>query len=60
MNTKSILYALFFLLILSACGQNKADHLHLKIYGTSDVHGALFPYDLVNDKPTKTSLAPSI
>lgn len=57
MNTKSILYALFFLLILSACGQNKADHLRLKIYGTSDIHGALFPYDLVNDKPTKTSLA---
>jgi 2',3'-cyclic-nucleotide 2'-phosphodiesterase/3'-nucleotidase len=57
MKSKSIFYAMMIMLILSACGQRKADQLQLKIYGTSDVHGALFPYDLVNDKETKTSLA---
>jgi 2',3'-cyclic-nucleotide 2'-phosphodiesterase/3'-nucleotidase len=54
---KSILYAIITMLIFSACGHKKADQLQLKIYGTSDVHGALFPYDLVNDKETETSLA---
>ncbi len=29
----------------------------LKIIETSDVHGSLFPYDFINDRPAKTSLA---
>ncbi len=29
----------------------------LKIIETSDVHGSLFSYDFINDKPAKTSLA---
>jgi 2',3'-cyclic-nucleotide 2'-phosphodiesterase/3'-nucleotidase len=57
MKLQSIFYALVFMLLISACGQRKADQLQLKIYGTSDVHGALFPYDLVNDQETSTSLA---
>jgi len=52
----------FYLLLLtalwlSACSQPKADHIQLKIMGTSDVHGALLPYDLVNDRETNSSLA---
>ncbi|RUT78312.1 bifunctional metallophosphatase/5'-nucleotidase [Ancylomarina longa] len=52
----------FYLLLLttlwlSACSQPKADHIQLKIMGTSDVHGALLPYDLVNDTETNSSLA---
>ncbi len=30
---------------------------HIKIIETSDVHGAIFPYDLIRDKPTTASLA---
>ncbi len=30
---------------------------NLKVIETSDVHGAIFPYDFINDKPAKTSLA---
>jgi 2',3'-cyclic-nucleotide 2'-phosphodiesterase/3'-nucleotidase len=29
----------------------------LKLVSTSDVHGAIFPYDFINDKPAATSLA---
>ncbi len=29
----------------------------LKIIATTDVHGAIFPYDFIEDKPAKTSLA---
>ncbi|WP_421921258.1 bifunctional metallophosphatase/5'-nucleotidase [Marinifilum sp.] len=57
MYLKWIFYSLILMLILSACGHHKADQLQLKIYATSDVHGALFPYDLVNDRETNTSLA---
>ncbi|NOU62069.1 bifunctional metallophosphatase/5'-nucleotidase [Marinifilum sp. JC070] len=48
---------MIIMLIVSACAPKKAEQLQLKIYGTSDVHGALFPYDLVNDRETETSLA---
>ncbi|WP_282016285.1 bifunctional metallophosphatase/5'-nucleotidase [Marinifilum flexuosum] len=57
MQLKSIFYATIIMLMISACGQKKAEQLQLKIYGTSDVHGALFPYDLVNERETSTSLA---
>src|SRR5512142_1417025 len=29
----------------------------LKIIETTDVHGSIFPYDFINDKPMSTSLA---
>ncbi len=31
--------------------------VHIKLIETSDMHGSLFPYDFINDRPTKTSLA---
>lgn len=34
-----------------------AQTINLKIVETSDVHGAIFPYDLRNDRPSNSSLA---
>lgn len=34
-----------------------AQTVNIKIIETSDVHGAIFPYDLVNDRPSNSSLA---
>lgn len=34
-----------------------AQTIKLKLIETSDVHGALFPWDFINNKPTPTSLA---
>lgn len=34
-----------------------AQTINLKIIETSDVHGAIFPYDLRNDRPSSSSLA---
>lgn len=48
---------LLLALALSACVGAKQEHIEVKILGTSDVHGALFPYDLVNEKASKSSLA---
>ncbi|MEB2356048.1 MAG: bifunctional metallophosphatase/5'-nucleotidase, partial [Ignavibacteriales bacterium] len=31
--------------------------LRVKIIETSDVHGAVFPYDLINNRPSNSSLA---
>lgn len=42
---------------ICSCSGQKTDHVKLKIMGTSDVHGALFPYDLVGERATSTSLA---
>lgn len=42
---------------ICSCSGQKADHVKLKIMGTSDVHGALFPYDLVGERATSSSLA---
>lgn len=43
--------------VISSCSDQKVDHVKVKIMGTSDVHGALFPYDLVGEKATSSSLA---
>ena len=52
------IYFLFFTaIILCSCNGHKAEHVKVKVFGTSDVHGALFPYDLVGDKETTSSLA---
>ncbi len=43
---------------ITACNQApRPEHLKIRIIETSDVHGALLPYDLVEDKPTDHSLA---
>ncbi|MFA9371435.1 MAG: bifunctional UDP-sugar hydrolase/5'-nucleotidase [Labilibaculum antarcticum] len=42
---------------ICSCAVPKADHVTIKVFGTSDVHGALFPYDLVGERETSSSLA---
>ena len=44
-------------LAICSCSGQKIDHVKVKIMGTSDVHGALFPYDLVGERATSSSLA---
>lgn len=48
-----LLSFLLFLLINFSFAQT----VNVKIIETSDVHGAIFPYDLVNDRPSNSSLA---
>lgn len=45
-----------FLLLLFVTSLS-AQSVTLKIIETSDVHGQLFPYDFINDKPSQNSLA---
>ena len=53
---KRILYSLsiVFIFFLSCNTQEKT--VQIKILQTSDVHGAIFPYDFIEDKPMSTSL----
>jgi 2',3'-cyclic-nucleotide 2'-phosphodiesterase / 3'-nucleotidase len=46
-------------ILLSFCGflTIQAQTVKLKLVETSDVHGSLFPWDFINDKPANTSLA---
>ena len=46
-----------FILIFSWVFNLSAQEITIRIAATSDVHGALFPYDFLNDKPGSTSLA---
>jgi len=50
-------YLLIIILFFSACQADKKDEVTIKIIATTDVHGALFPYDLVNDREAGSSLA---
>jgi len=43
--------------LLSCSSEERPQQLQIKIIETSDVHGAIMPYDLVEDKSTKSSLA---
>jgi 2',3'-cyclic-nucleotide 2'-phosphodiesterase/3'-nucleotidase len=52
-----IYVSLIIVAIITSCGNQKLEHVRVKVIGTSDVHGALFPYDLVEDKETSSSLA---
>lgn len=52
---KRILLVINFILILNFT--LSAQTINLKIVETSDVHGAIFPYDLKNDRPSNSSLA---
>lgn len=47
------LFTLIFAWIINLSGQE----ITVRIAATSDVHGALFPHDFLNDKPGATSLA---
>ncbi len=52
------IYLLFFAaLVVGSCDGQKVDHVKVKVLGTTDVHGALFPYDLVGERETYSSLA---
>lgn len=60
MNIHRRFLMLFFIAIFVFSGCRYAtppETLTIRIITTSDVHGALFPYDLVMDKPTGHSLA---
>ena len=43
--------------LLSCNSEERPQHLQIKIIETSDVHGAIMPYVLVEDKATQYSLA---
>jgi 2',3'-cyclic-nucleotide 2'-phosphodiesterase/3'-nucleotidase len=47
----------FFAILLLIINVSFAQTVNVKIIETSDVHGAIFPYDLVNDRPSTSSLA---
>jgi 2',3'-cyclic-nucleotide 2'-phosphodiesterase/3'-nucleotidase len=47
----------FFAILLLIINVSLAQTVNVKIIVTSDVHGAIFPYDLVNDRPSNSSLA---
>lgn len=49
--------AVVFVLTLNACTHKRPEQVTLKVLATTDIHGALFPYDFVNKKETKFSLA---
>ena len=42
---------------LTSCGEQRPQTLTIKIVQTSDVHGAVFPYDFINDRDYPGSLA---
>jgi 2',3'-cyclic-nucleotide 2'-phosphodiesterase/3'-nucleotidase len=48
---------LFYFIITIAASFISAQTVSLKFIETSDVHGALVPYDIINNKETKASLA---
>lgn len=51
----SILISFFFLLMVSLPLTGR--EIKIQVAVTSDVHARVFPYDFVNDRPMKTSLA---
>jgi len=60
MKKQSIFFSIFLtvcLLTINSILQLHAQTVKLKLIETSDVHGSLFPWDFINDKPTSASLA---
>ncbi len=53
----SYIFLIVVLFIFNAIQPLLAQTVKLKLIETSDVHGSLFPWDFINDKPTNTSLA---
>ena len=54
---KITFYLLLIIPFFISCQEARKDELSLKVLATTDVHGALFPYDLVNDRESESSLA---
>lgn len=44
-------------LLMGSCSDDRPESLIVKIIETTDIHGRIFPYDLINDKPLDHSLA---
>ncbi len=60
MKKTSILFSFFLcacILLLISFLPLQAQTIKLKLVETSDVHGSLFPWDFINDKPASASLA---
>lgn len=60
MKKQSLLFSILFtavLLSVNSIFPLHAQTVKLKLIETSDVHGSLFPWDFINDKPANTSLA---
>lgn len=45
------------LMILATCNTPKPEQMKLKIFQTTDVHGAIFPFDFIQNTEKSTSLA---
>ena len=59
-SRKIVPLLLLILVLITSCNTNsmeKTKDIHLKIFETTDVHGALFPMDLLNKQPRQGSLA---
>ncbi len=55
-STPIILF-IIALMVFTSCNNNRPDHLKIRIIETTDVHGALFPVDFLNNNQPISSLA---
>lgn len=56
-NKIKLSYLPYFLIVILISNTLIAQSLNLKIIETSDVHGAIFPYNFTADRPSNNSLA---
>lgn len=59
-RVRKALFGILLISVLAGCSAPEVttpDELEIRIIETSDVHGAVFPYDFVNDRPAEGSLA---
>jgi len=54
---KLVFYLLIIIPFLFSCEGERKKEVTFKIIATTDVHGAIFPYNLVNDRKAGSSLA---
>ncbi len=52
-----MLAAVGFIIIISCQNSRRPDNITIKIIETTDIHGAIFPHDLINDEALDFSLA---
>jgi len=52
-----MLAAVGFIIITSCQNSHRPDNITIKIIETTDIHGAIFPHDLINDEALDFSLA---
>ena len=57
MTSKYLLASVCFIFFIQLSSLLMAQTINLKLVETSDVHGAIMPYDLLNDTTTNSSLA---